>query len=116
MKPNKKTKKEVKEVPKVKTMPVKQETIKKTVEKAIALDLPIPNSRKLTEGNDVNEIVSKLKSHKGRFIGISVNRVKSGNTSYCAKVKNITDKMLFFIDMKSKQNLSVMLANIVSVS
>lgn len=105
-------KKQTKEKTKVKTMP-----LKKAIEQSIAQDLPIPNSRKIAKcENDNSDILSKLKNHRGRFVSILVNRSKTGETSYCAKIKNITDKMLFFTDMNLKQNVSVMLSSVIGVS
>ncbi len=58
----------------------------------------------------------KLQNHRGRFISLVVNRVKTGKTNYNAKVRRVTDKTLVFFDVKSARTVTVPLANIESVA
>lgn len=58
----------------------------------------------------------KLQNHRGRFVSLTVNRVKTGKTSYNAKVRRVTDKTLIFYDMKGDRTVTVPLANVEKVA
>lgn len=60
--------------------------------------------------------MNRLQNHRGRFLSILVNRVKGGQTAYCAKIQRITPKTLKFMDVHTKTSVTVPIANIVEVA
>lgn len=58
---------------------------------------------------------NKLENNKGRFTTITVSRVKTGCQQYCAKISRVTDKTVKFIDVNTRRELVVPLANVVGV-
>ena len=61
----------------------------------------------------MNKPNNKLQNHQGRFTSITVNRKKTGQTSYCAKVLRVTDKTVRFRCVNSGAVITAPLANVV---
>lgn len=64
----------------------------------------------------MNRNKQKLENHRGRFVSLTVNRAKDGRTIYNAKVSRLTDKTLTFYDMRTKETVTVPLANVEKVA
>lgn len=59
--------------------------------------------------------LKKLQNHSGRFMSVTVNRVKTGKVDYNVKVRRITNKTVILHDVKNNQVFTVPIANIETV-